>query len=898
MPLTPGTTLGPYEIQAPLGAGGMGEVYKARDTRLDRTVAIKVLPEHVASDPDLKQRFEREAKTISSLNHPHICTLHDIGSQDGIDFLVMEYLEGDTLARRLEKGALPLQQALQVAIEIADALDKAHRQGITHRDLKPGNIMLTKAGAKLLDFGLAKLRKPGTVGDEGFSAATTASAPMTRRGTLLGTLPYMSPEQVEGMSTDSRTDVFAFGAVLYEMLTGRRAFAGSSQADLIASILDREPESIETLRPTCPAALSHVVEACLAKRASDRWQTAVDLCRQLKWIAAPGGERKAGTGSRTESTIRRQVALWAAGVLLGAAAVGLWMWRTAGPASSPVVRFDIAVAESGIGILGRRTLALSPDGRTLVYTAEKDGQLHQRALDQLGATAIGGTENAYLPFFSPEGPWVGFFEQSLTGGTRLKKVRLDRGSAVTLREDLGFVSGASWGPEDRIVFGGREDSALWQMSAEGGEPERITTVDTAAGESAHVWPEWLPDGRAILFSVIVGDPGTEQIAVASVGTGQHHYLIDGRAPRYVDTGHLFYEYRSSLWRVPFDVETLQLAGEAVPLLEGIREGLRSPSFALSADGSLAYFPESEQAESPRALVWVDQRGAEEEIALGADSYIWPRVSPDGSQVAIWIQGNSDLWINDPDRGTLSKLTTDDGADVTPLWHPSGDRVVFQSTRDPPGIYSKSADGTGAADLLMENEGWTFVAPMSWSADGQTLVFQYWSSETLGNIGILPIGGAQEWEPLLATPAIELAPAVSPDGTWMAYVSDQTGRAEVYVERFPSLGDRRQISLDGGMGPHWSSGGELFYRRRSDGAVMVVRFDRPSGAPIGRPEVAVEGRYFHAVGGPFDHPGYIDYSVTPDGSRFLMLRGEAEPTPTRIIVVQNWTQELLERVPVN
>ena len=377
-----------------------------------------MLPEHVASDPDLKQRFEREAKTISSLNHPHICTLYDIGSQDGIDFLVMEYLEGDTLAQRLEKGALPLDQALTVAIEIADALDKAHRQGITHRDLKPGNIMLTKAGAKLLDFGLAKLRQPGTLGGEGFSTATTQSEPLTARGTLLGTLPYMAPEQLEGKVAEARTDIFAFGATTYEMVTGRRAFIGDSQASLIASILDREPVAIATLQPISPPALNHVVETYLAKRSDDRWQTAADLRRQLTWIVESEVETSVGaiSSSRPGAALWRQTIPWIAGALLGGTIVGLWVVGSSGtPESSTVTRFEVPVAGTEIGDPGfSSSLALSPDGRTLAYTAGRNFQLHLRLLERLESTVVLDTENALLPFVSPDGQWVGFFERSLT----------------------------------------------------------------------------------------------------------------------------------------------------------------------------------------------------------------------------------------------------------------------------------------------------------------------------------------------------------------------------------------------------------------------------------------------------------------------------------------------------
>ena len=405
----------------------------------------------------------------------------------------------------------------------------------------------------------------------------------------------------------------------------------------------------------------------------------------------------------------------------------------------------------------------------------------------------------------------------------------------------------------------------------------------------------------MLFTVIPSTSDPEQIAVASLKTAEHRVLLEGSHPRYVGTGHLFFRRGTTLWRVPFDAQDAQLAGEPVPVLEGVRAAPRSASFALGGNGSLAYFPEREQTESPRALVWVDRQGQEEELPLPPRSYVWPRVSPDGMHAAVWTIDSRDVWVTELERGTLSRLTTYEGNDTTPLWTPSGERVVFQSTRAPRGLYSKAADGTGTVELLLRaNEDWAFMNPMSWSGDGRTLVFHYWSPDTAGDIGVLPMGGEREWEPLLETPAIELAPAVSQDGKWLAYLSDQTGQAEVYVERFPNLGDRRQISVDGGMGPQWSPDGrELFYRRLGDGALMVVSFDSASGAVRGRPEVVFDGRYFHALGGPFDNPGYIDYGIAPEGDRFLMLKDVASTTGAsqeRIVIVGNWLDELDRRPP--
>ena len=537
MPLQSGTALGPYEILSPIGAGGMGEVYKARDTRLDRTVAIKVLPEHVAADPDLKQRFEREAKTISSLNHPHICTLYDIGCQDGIDFLVMEYLEGDTLAQRLEKGALPLDQALTVAIEIADALDKAHRQGITHRDLKPGNIMLTTAGAKLLDFGLAKL-KPGHDAPVGVSAPTV-SAGLTSEGAILGTLQYMAPEQLEGKEADARTDIFAFGALVYEMATGQRAFTGDSQASLIAAIMTGDPPRISSLEPMSPPALEQIVKTCLAKDPDERWQTAGDVGRQVKWIIEGGSQPSVAV--TTPVVAAAQLGVWPRPVPLTVAAValvaitGLAVWtamRPGPPIPRPVTRTMLTLPPGEpLRLLNPfdTDVAISPDGTHVVYAGTRDGQpqLYVRALDQLEATALTGfSSQPRNPFLSPDGNWVGFFD----GVRALQRVSIRGGPPIPIAEVIGPPRGASWGADDTIVFAtGHIGTGLWRVaSGGGGEPEVLTTPDTDRGERDHLWPEILPGGQAVLFTILPqGAIENAQIAVLSLERGTYEVVLPG-----------------------------------------------------------------------------------------------------------------------------------------------------------------------------------------------------------------------------------------------------------------------------------------------------------------------------------------------------------------------------------
>ena len=771
MPLQPGTTLGPYQIDAPLGAGGMGEVYKATDTRLDRTVAIKVLPEHVAADPDLKQRFEREAKAVAALNHPHICTLHDIGSQDGIDFLVMEYLDGDMLAKRLEKGALPLDQALQIAIEIADALDKAHRQRIVHRDLKPGNIMLTKAGAKLLDFGLAKLKPAEPAG--GLSALPTQGAPLTQEGSILGTFQYMAPEQLEGQEADARTDIFAFGAVVYEMVTWRKAFEGKSQASLISAIMTADPPPMSSLQVMSPPALDQIVKTCLAKDPDSRWQTAGDVGRQLQWITEGGSQ----VGVPTVAATPRKTREWLVGTaaaMVAAILTGAIMWSLRPPSPPhPVVDHVSVALPPGVRVPNELLpLALSSDGRHLVYVGVSGGasQLYHRAMDQRDSVPLSGTEGAQWPFFSPDGQWIGF-----TADGTLRKVPLAGGRAVTICElppDGGGVAG--WGPDDRIWFTA-VGTGLYAVSAAGGVPQVVTTP--AEGESAHARPHPLPNGRGVVFTVYRGGlvVSSAQVAVYSHETGEHRVLADGGPAQFAPSGHLVFANRDGgVSALPFDAETLEATGIPVPVFDGVRDdtGQGVLPFHLGDDGSLAYVPGGRN----RSLVWVDRTGNEEPIEAEIDAYANPSLSPDGRQVAVEIRsGDRDIWILDLVTSTQTRLTFDPARDWSPLWTPSGDRIVFGSNRGAsPGLFSRAADGTGQAEQILTVDGRGFY-PYSWSGDGQRLAV---GSDTPGyDVGFISMGAEPTWHPLLDESYAEANPAISPDGQWMAYASHEAGPGE-------------------------------------------------------------------------------------------------------------------------
>ncbi len=886
MSLTPGTKLGPYEILAPLGAGGMGEVYKAKDTRLDRTVAIKVLPSHVASHPEVRQRFEREARAVSSLNHPNICTLHDIGSENGIDFMVMEHIEGDTLADRLKKGALPLDQALQYGIEIADALDKAHRQGVVHRDLKPGNIMLTKSGAKLLDFGLAKMSVAATNAG-GLSALPTEAQPLTKEGSILGTFQYMAPEQLEGKEADARTDIFAFGAVLYEMVTGKKAFEGDSTASLIAAIMSSEPRPVSELRAVAPAALDRVVKKCLAKDPEDRWHTAHDLMDEVKWIGEGG---RAASKAET-SMVRRSIPGGLALVLLGAVLAGVVVWSLTRPAPLPLKRFAIRLPPGDEFVADIGGLSISPDGQNLVYVARSGGgtsRLHLRPIDQLEATPLPGTDGARGPFFSPDGQWVGFH-----AGGELKKVSITGGAPLTLCNVVTFF-GASWGPDDTIFFSRSVGSELFRVSASGGTPEPVTVLDPE--EKGHPrWPEILPGGKALLYTIWRSARNTS-IVVQSLETGERRILAEGGSnPHYVPTGHIVFQRANSLLAMPFDLERLEVAGSSVPVLEDVGRDIiagDAGQFSLSKDGSLLYASGTLLA-IPGELVWVDRHGVEQPVAEGLRGYFDPRLSPDGQRLAVSIVGENgyDVWVFALGRGTLTRLTFG-GTSIRFIWSRDGERVIFGSNRGGGdfNIFSKLADGSGTAEQLTTG---AYRVPTSISSDGKTIVFRQNSDITGRDIGMVRLEGESEPEMLLQTPFEEHTGMLSPDDRWLTYVSNESGREEIYVRPFPDLGGKWQVSTDGGTEPMWSRDGrELFYRN-GDKMMAVAISTEPELAP-GKPTLLFEGRYLSGVSA--GNPA-TNYDVAPDG-RFVMIRTAEGSGLTQINVVLNWLEELKRLVPTN
>jgi serine/threonine-protein kinase len=888
MALQPNQRLGPYEILAAVGAGGMGEVYRARDTRLDRTVAIKVLPAHLADKPELRERFEREARTIASLNHPHICTLYDIGRQDRTDYLVLEYLEGETLAERLKKGPLPIEQVLKYAIEIADALDKAHRKGITHRDLKPGNIMLTKSGTKLLDFGLAKLRQEAAPTTP-LSQLPTMKSAVTVEGTILGTLQYMAPEQIEGKVDDinGRTDIFALGTIVYEMATGKKAFEGKTQVSLIAKILETEPAPMSSLQPMTPPALDHVVKKCLAKEPEKRWQAASDLRDELRWIAEGSGQaaapthtvRKAG-GSRHTIVVSAAISLIAVLITV----IGIWNLSRAPSAPASVTRslFSLPAGDRLVG-----SLALSPDGSRLVYAARRGNiqQLFLHPMDSFETRPIPGTEGADAPIFSPDSQWIGFVADG-----KLKKVSIGGGASVTLTPlglfggngALGAVRTATWGTDGTIVFG---SIALSRIPAAGGIPQELIIPDAKRGEISVQWPAFLPDTKGLLFSGIVAS-GEFPVSLYDLKTREQRVLLpDGVGTRYVPTGHLVYEQRGTLMAAPFNLGKTELAGAAVPVVEGVMQSTTAGApFSISNNGSLAYIPGG--ARGPQtALVWVDRKGTEQPIGAPASStYASPRISPDGRRVAVLNQGQ--VWIYDLTRGTLSPLTSEPTLTGNNSWTPDGKRIVFQSGT-PLNLFWQPSDGSGKAERLSTNQ--YRQGPGSWSPDGNTLAFVETNPKTGQDIWVLRLSDNKS-EPFLQTQFNEGGPQFSPDGGWLAYASDESGHWEIYVRPYPGPGGKLPISTEGGKEPLWNRNAkELFYRNGDK--MMAVGVTMQPTFSAGKPELLFERHYRPT------NASLPQYDVSPDGQRFLMMKEVGEdPSASQINIVQNWFEELKQKVP--
>jgi Tol biopolymer transport system component len=909
MALTTGTRLGPYEILSALGAGGMGEVYRARDTRLDRIVAIKILPEALAADPQFRERFEREARAISQLTHPHICTLHDIGRQDLTEFLVMEYLEGETLADRLTKGALALDQALTIAIQIASALDTAHRAVIVHRDFKPGNIMLTRSGgpssaptAKLLDFGLAKASAPAA--GAGLSMLPTTPPGLTAQGTILGTFQYMAPEQLEGQEADARTDIFAFGAVLYEMLTGKKAFEGKSHASLIGAILKDEPPAISTVQPHSPPALDRVVRKCLAKDPEARWQSAYDLRDELQWIAEARAHAEGSTPVVVKRSGHGRLAWVASGVcltaLLAVVALARAGYFSQPPPDAGTYRSTYALPE-GLRFpppplpspYGR--FALSPDGRRLAFVAtDVNGrvQLWVRALDTLVAEPLAGTDGALYPFWSPDSRFIAFVAQN-----RLKKIGVSGGPPVTISEPAAGVRGA-WNADDVILFNTSVRS-LNRVSASAGASSPPTVLDVGQGERVHGLPFFLPDGRHFLYTAGNTTANPASVYVASLDPQEtSRLLLPGAVGAMYAQGRVIFLRGTTLMAQSFDAGRRELMGDAAPIAEGIdvAGGLANAgAFSVSASGVLAY--QTRVGDVRSQLRWVD-RGGRQLAALGETAVQNSlELSPDGARAAVSLldlaRNTRDLWIYDVVRGLRTRFTFDPTDELHPVWSPDGSHLAYGSTRKGTlDVYQRaSTGGAGQEQALLEGPGNQYLT--SWSPDGRFLMYfngTGGSPRTLQDLWVLPVVGAHKPTAFVQTEASEAEGRFSPDGRWVAYSSDESGRVEIYVAPFPGPGEKWQVSTSGGTQPRWRRDGkELFYLSLDNKVIAADVNGQAAAFTIGAVQTLFDARAITLPYGQYS-PGYC-YDVSPDGQRFLINTAEGQTGAIPITLVVNWTAGL-------
>jgi serine/threonine protein kinase len=909
----PGTRLGPYEIQAAIGAGGMGEVYRARDTRLQRDVAIKVLPEAFASDIQRMARFEREAKLLASLNYPNIASIYGLEESGSTRALVMELVEGPTLADRIRGGAIPIDEALPIARQVADALEYAHDHNVIHRDLKPANIKVRPDGTvKVLDFGLAKAMS-GDPHEGDMANSPTLSIAATQQGVILGTAAYMAPEQARGKEVDRRADVWAFGCVLYEILTGERAFDGRDVTEILAAIVMKEPD-FDALPAKTPPDVRNLLRRCLEKEPRGRLQHIGEARIALERVGTATAEPVVATGT-SPWLGRRSLVLGLGALLLGVVVTGFVMWRMRPVPTPPSVkRFSIELpADEHFVTLGRSVADISPDGKNVAYFSSKGLML--RPLDQLQATAIIGADAALnvgsTPFFSPDSQWVGFLANgiqkvSISGGAPVRLNTVNTATAPSFSSEA--FTGASWTEDDTIFFG-QLQQGIWKIAGGGGTAEQVIKVEV--GEQASQ-PQLLPDGQWLLFTLEPRGANSwdqSQIVAQSLATGERIVLVKGgRDARYVPTGHLVYALGNALLAMPFDPSGPRVTGNAVPVVEGVvNTGTGAANFNVANDGSLIYLPEgsaslgSAAIVATRTMVWVSRDGREEPLAAPPRSYSYPRISPDGTKVAVDVRDQaSEVWVWDTGRSTLTRLTFDPGQDRFPAWTPDGRRIAFSSTRDGStgNAFWKAADGTGPAEEIAESSDQRQMFPTSFSPDGSQLLVHgaHAGGDEDDNVSLVTLGsgGKGSVEPLLQTTFAERNAEISPDGRWMAYESNESGRFEVYVRPFPNLdGGRWQVSTSGGAQPAWArSGRELFYRNAD--ALMAVPVRTEGGFVAGNPALLFRGQFVPTLGGR-------NYDVSPDGRRFLMLKEAkasetAAPQRVSLVVVTNWTEELKQRVP--
>jgi serine/threonine-protein kinase len=883
-------TIAHYRIQAKIGAGGMGEVYRATDTRLNRDVAIKVLPEAFAVDATRMVRLEREAKVLASLNHPNIATIYGLEKSNNTLALVMELVEGPTLAERIKQGALPVDEALPIAKQIAEGLEYAHERGIIHRDLKPSNVKVTPDGqVKVLDFGLAKALL-GESSEKELENSPTVSAVATRAGVLLGTAAYMSPEQARGKRVDRRADIWAFGCVLYEMLTGRDAFGGETTSDILACVIRAEPDW-SLLPGSIPLRIRELLRRCLQKDPKQRLRDIGDARIAIEEVlsAAP---QEAGTlqGGAASLPVWRRAMPWISGILLAlVVGIGVWELRPR-PEAAHIVHFSFSPPEgdSLVFPFGRTPLAISRDGTEIVFLARHGGtpQLYLRRMDRLESEPLAGTDNADNPFFSPDGKWVGFFADS-----KLKKVSVVGGTPVTLCDaPTGVTVTGAWAPDDTIIFALNTWSGLMRVPAAGGTPQPFTRLDTSRGEKTHRRPEILPGGKAVVYAI--GSPDGRQwdstIAVATLKTGEVKTLpIRSGYARYIPGGYLAFERQEGLFVVPFDLQRLEVTGSPFPILQ-------EQGFAFSETGSLAYVPRGATLGN---LAWVDRKGVVEPLGTPTRDYGGRvQLSPDGKHVVLVIEteGSYDVWTYELAHGALTRFTLGDGDSVAPAWSPDGRRIAFSRYEGGNiSIVAEAVDGSGIEETLLPAQTRTiisFIQPASWSPDGRFLVYGQTRSGKR-EIWVLPLEGERKPRALLANQFDNWAALFSPDGKYLAYVSNETGRSEVYVMPFGNGTGKWQISTGGADVAVWGRDGkQLFYRE--SGNIMGVDVRTQPVFTASTPRVIVPAKATVNLKSDDMH----NFEVSPDGQRFLIhQQSEGSKTP-QINVVLNWSEELKRMAP--
>jgi serine/threonine protein kinase len=857
----------------------MGEVYRARDTRLERDVAIKVLPANLSSDPALRQRLEREAKAVSKLSHPHICTLHDIGHQDGVDFLVMELVEGETLEQRLTKGPLPPQQAVRIAAQIADALAKAQKLGIVHRDLKPSNIMLTKTGAKLMDFGLAKESGPAPLA-VALTEMTAEQSKLTAEGMIVGTFQYMAPEQLEGKQADARTDIFALGEVMYEMATGKPPFTGKSRASLIAAILSSEPQPMAALQPMTPPALERVVKKCLAKDPDERWQSANDLASELSWIAE-GASQAGATGQIETARSRWSRAGWVvASVSLLLAMASSLAWWSAQNRRPAAMYFNASIP------FAANDVALSPDGRVVAIVAYST-QMNNYGLwtYEVGGrrtNPLEGTEGAAYPFWSPDGKSMGFFADG-----KLKKVDVP-GGQVQIVCDAPNGRGGAWNRDGTIVFAPDALGALSRVSSWGGSPVELTKLDLSRSESGHRWPVFLPDGKHFIYLAanFSAKPGINALFLGSVDSAEKRMLVNTSANAfYADPGYLLYMRDKVLVAQPFDLRHFVLSGEPHTLSDEVLYFSQVYRAVFSVSGGSVLVAQTGKGVYLSQLTWLDRSGKPAGTIGKPAWYNNVQLSPDGRRVAADETDpdtrNTDVWVQDPARDSITRLTFDPALDMTPVWSPDSKQIVISSNRSLNfRLYVKNGDGSGSEQEIADSGGTQFNA-LAWSRDGKYILIR-----RTNELWYL------DWRDRAVKPFIQAKWVVrgaqfSPDGRWVAYASNESGRMEVYVTTFPGGNGKWQVSTGGGQEPRWRQDGKELFYLSPDGTVMVATVSTGAGFQAGSP-IALFQAHRRL---PISSQDIFSYDVTADGQRFLIAKRLDEANAAPLSVVINWSSEM-------